>query len=530
MAQNKKKRRFQKRKFAAQNLPIPQRIVGGKKRAGKLAVLCFVFFISLFSGKIQAQTEFSTTFADDRLKQIRDDLQAKVEKREAASIAVGVVRDGKIIWKETFGWADRERNIKADSRTIYPLASLSKSITATGLWLLVEKGKLSADDPVEKHLKSAKLNYYQGNSGDLKIRHLLNMEGGIAHQFEYFYDHEKEETPSLKEQIRRYGFVAFPPGKIHFYSNFSLAIVDQIISDVSGKSFADFMKREIFKPLGMNRTFVERPSNLPVAAGYDSKGSPLPAYIFLPRGGAGMYSSLDDLLQYGLAHLNRKRLLKKETLAELRRTAQDAPNPYYASGWGILPVSDGGISLLSNGAIAGAAATLLVIPNENLAIVCLTNTTVGNEFTDNAAFRVAGALVEGYSESLENLIKKVEPSFAGKPFAADESLIGEWQGEIKTREGDFPIRISFKSGDRITVSLGEQKEETVKNARLENGLLVVQFKGAIRTAEALKAPHQISLKLLKIGTKLVGAATARSDAEKPKFFLPYYVELKAKDQ
>ena len=96
-------------------------------------------------------------------------------------------------------------------------------MTATGLWLLIEKRKLRAEDPVEKHLKSAKLNYFQGNSGDLKISHLLNMEGGIAHQFEYFYDDGKEEIPSLKEQIRRYGFVAFPPGRVHHYSNLSLA-------------------------------------------------------------------------------------------------------------------------------------------------------------------------------------------------------------------------------------------------------------------------------------------------------------------
>jgi len=523
-----KKRWIQKCEPGDKNLPIAKKIVGGKKAAGKPALLLFAL-ISLFSGFIRGQSDSSQIFVDDRLKQIRADLLAKVEKKEAASIAVGVVRDGKIIWKETFGWADREQNIKADSKTIYPLGSLSKSITATGLWLLVEKGKLSVEDSVEKHLKSAKLDYFQGNSGDLKIRHLLNMEGGIAHQLEYFYDGEKEEIPSLKEQIRRYGFVAFPPGKVHNYSNFSLGIVDQIISDVSGKSFADFMRREVFNPLGMNRTFVERPFNLPVAKGYDSKGNPAPAFVFQPRGGAGMYSTLDDLLEYGRGHLNLKKFLKKETLDALRRPAKDAPNPYYASGWGVLPTSDGRITLLSNGAIIGASTTLLIIPNENLVIVCLTNTTIGNDFTDSVAFKVAGTLLEGYSESFGKLVKEVEPLFADKPFTADESFIGEWVGEIKTHQGNFPISIIFKS-DEIVVSVARQKEETIKEAHLETGLLNFIFKGTIPTAEAMRVPHQIALKLMKTGNKLVGIATARSDIEKPKFFLPYYVELKAKNK
>ncbi len=149
----------------------------------------------------------SKTLYDDRLKKISADLQTKVEKGELASVNIGVIKDGKIIWKESFGLADKERNIKADSKTIYALASLSKSITATGLWVLVERGKLNINDAVEKHLKSVKLSYFQGKPSDLKIRHLLAMEGGIPHQFEYFYDVDKERRPSLAEQIRRYGLV-----------------------------------------------------------------------------------------------------------------------------------------------------------------------------------------------------------------------------------------------------------------------------------------------------------------------------------
>jgi CubicO group peptidase (beta-lactamase class C family) len=483
------------------------------KRIKILVLLCFF------------QSILSQTPNDEKLNKIRTDLQTKIEKKELASVAIGVIKNGRTVWKENLGWADRERHLKADSKTIYPLGSLSKSITATALWLLVEKGKLKIDDTVEKHLKSTKLNYFQGTPNDLKINHLLNMEGGIPHQFEYFYDQDKEQIPTLHEQIRRYGLVAFPPGKTHHYSNFSFGILEQIIADVSGHSFAGFMTEEVFKPLGMTGTFVQRPEKLIIANGYDSKGNPLLPGIFTPRGGAGMYSTLDDLLNYGLGHLNQKKLLQKETLEKIQRPQSEAPNPYYSSGWGVLPVSAGRVSLLANGAIAGAATTILIIPKESLIIVCLTNTTAGNDFSDGTAFNIAGALLDGYTESLGRFIEKVEPLFAGKAFVADDSYLGEWKGSIKTEQGDLQIKLNFKANSQISVFFNGHDEEIIMKPTLEKGLLKGKFKGAIPTTEAMKKPHQISLELMKEGDKMFGIATAQSNDSKPKFFLPFYIEL-----
>ena len=188
-----------------------------------------------------------------------------------------------------------------------------------------------------------------------------------------------------------------------------------------------------------------------------------------------------------------------------------------------MPTPDGRVSLLSNGAIAGAATTVLVIPNENLVIVCLTNTTVGNEFTDGIAFNVAGALLKGYSESLGKLIERVEPLFADKPFVADTSYLGDWEGQIKTGQGDFPIKLIFQPNGEILVSFNKGNEVAIDSLHLESGLLIAKFKGTVPTKEASRLRHQISLRLMKEGNKLFGIATAESD--QPKFYLPYYIEL-----
>ena len=155
----------------------------------------------------------------------------------------------------------------------------------------------------------------------------------------------------------------------------------------------------------------------------------------------------------------------------------------------------------------------------------MTNTTVGNQFTDGVAFNIAGALLEGYSESLGSFFEKVEPLFTEKPFVTDDSYLGDWAGNIKTENSDFPIKLTFKPNTEISVSFNNQLEQTIKKPKVESGLLIFTFNGSIPIQETKQKPHQISLELMKAGNKIFGIASAQSNAEKPKFFLPYYIEL-----
>lgn len=483
----------------------------------KLALaLCLVLSSSVWH---PAQTP-----TDRDLRQLRNELEAKIKKRELASLSIAVIHNGKTLWKESFGWADRERGIRATPQTIYSLASLSKSITASGFWLLAQRGKLSDGDAVVDRLKSASLTFRAGDPRDLKIRHLLNMEGGIPHQFDYFYDDERRSPPALTDQIARHGFIAFPPGTIHNYSNFSLAIVDQMIADVSGSAFPDFMRRNVFKPLRMNRTYTERP-RLQIARGYDGKGNPLPTGYFLPRGGAGMYSTLDDLIRYGRLHLGRAGLLNRETLERLQSPDSKAPNPYYSSGWGVLPTADGRTSLLSNGAIAGTATTLLLVPSENLEIVVLTNTTVGNDFTDATAFRIAGLLLDGYSDAMKELFAKVEPIFGDTPFNP-EGYEGRWIGSIKSGEKDIRVEFEVSPDGEIVVSLGKGRFEKLLRVHREQQAVVGDLAARLPISDLGQTPHSLNFRLIKSGRSLIGVVTAVSEDDRPRFYRPYFVELK----
>ena len=99
-----------------------------------------------------------------RFSAIEEEIRACVTKGEFPSLAIGVVQDGKIIWAETFGWADRERRVAATPQTAYGLASLGKSITATAVMTLVEQGKVGLDMTVGKIIQPDRLEIYEGSS------------------------------------------------------------------------------------------------------------------------------------------------------------------------------------------------------------------------------------------------------------------------------------------------------------------------------------------------------------------------------
>jgi len=89
--------------------------------------------------------------------QTAESIRRQIIDSGAPSLAVAVAKDGKIIWEQGFGWADRARRIPADEHTLYSLASISKPFTATALMTLVEAGKVNLDSPVNDYLGNAKL-------------------------------------------------------------------------------------------------------------------------------------------------------------------------------------------------------------------------------------------------------------------------------------------------------------------------------------------------------------------------------------
>jgi CubicO group peptidase (beta-lactamase class C family) len=135
----------------------------------------------------------STVVRDDRFSKVRELIIEEVTNQRVPSIVVAVAEDGKIVWEEAFGWADVENRVPATPSTIYRLGSVSKTITATGLMLLVEEGKVDLDEPAVDYLpEDVRPRAFEGEIREVTVRHLLNHRSGMPAYAESFFEDDTE--------------------------------------------------------------------------------------------------------------------------------------------------------------------------------------------------------------------------------------------------------------------------------------------------------------------------------------------------
>ena len=151
--------------------------------------------------------------AADKFDAVREFIRRQMVETSTPSIAVAVARDGKIIWEEGFGWADREQRIAGDEHTQYSMASISKPFTATGLMMLVQAGKIDLDRPVNDYLGDAKLRARVGDAAQATVRRVASHTSGLPLHYQFFYVDEPYRRPSMDETILRYGNLVTVPGE-----------------------------------------------------------------------------------------------------------------------------------------------------------------------------------------------------------------------------------------------------------------------------------------------------------------------------
>jgi CubicO group peptidase (beta-lactamase class C family) len=465
---------------------------------------------------------------DKRFNEVRTKITQMIDSGKIPSLAVAVAKDGKIIWLEAFGWADREKKLKATPETIYPLASLSKSMMATGLMVLVDRGLVKLDDPVEKYIAPAKLKVYEGKSSDLKVIHLLSMTGGIPHGSVCY--HEPHTPLPFTEFINRYIISVFPPGEVYEYSNYSMGVPQAIIANITGKSLKDFMSSEVFGPLGMKRSFVKYPPGVKnTAVKYYSDDTPAPHIYFGPLGGAGFYSSAYDLVKYGMYYLknplpDQKKIFRDEVIDKMHKVQyKHIPNAMMGLGWGCAEIDQSLNWIVSNGRIGGANSNISLVPSKNLAVVCLTNTS--KSITDQMAIEIIDVLIPGFAEKTNAFIEKYETEQKPKSYKPTPQFIGKWEGKIKTYKDEIPVTMSFQVDGDIHIQLNNLYSTLLNNAGVLNNDLRGDFMGKIPNEQGFSYHHQISVYLKMKVTKLYGYITSYFETEKGNFAIPSYIYL-----
>ncbi len=227
-----------------------------------------------------------------------------------------VTEHNKVIYKRGAGYSDRKKKIKNNEHTIFRVASVTKQFTAAAIMILQERGKLSVKDKLSKYFPD----YKYGNK--ITIEHLLKMRSGIPDYMNFYYNcalifpskkqalkNSSKENRKILEKSFMSDPLLFTPGATFKYSNSGYMLLGEIIEKVSGTTYEDFVKKEIFDKLGMTSSgFVEEldGSQKNVAKPYDyHKGS---LDVFKIKGAAfacgNMYSTAYDLSKWaaGLRH------------------------------------------------------------------------------------------------------------------------------------------------------------------------------------------------------------------------------------
>jgi len=228
-----------------------------------------------------------------------------VKTAHVPGAAWGVIIDGELAHSGAAGVRDVVSSTPVDADTVFRIASMTKSFTAMAILRLRDEGKLSLDDPVERHVPELKsLRYPTSDSPRITIRHLLTHSEGFPEDNPWGDQQLSETDESFTRMLR--GGIPFStaPGTAYEYSNYGFAILGRVVSAVSRQSYDDYVTKNILQPLGMTSTTLhaDRVPKGRLAIGYrweDERWKEEPA---LPHGSfgsmGGMLTTIRDLSRY----------------------------------------------------------------------------------------------------------------------------------------------------------------------------------------------------------------------------------------
>jgi len=327
--------------------------------------------------------------------------RALLVQENLPGLSVAVAVDGAVVWAEGFGYAAEDRT-PVTPITRFRLGALSKPMTAVAAALLHDQGRLDLDAPVQRYVPA-----YPQKQWTVTTRQLMGDVAGVHRGRGDNIDGDSMPTQhcaNLDEAVELFAGdqLRFEPGTQHRYSIFGWVLVSAVVERAAKEPFARFMQRQVFEPLGMDRTVVEEREGIDDATSYTPrailrtrlgiKEDGPPDYSCLAGAGAFL-STPTDLVRLGSAVL-KPGLLKAEAITSLQtptRLASGASTTY-ALGWTVGSVQLAGSPALMvshRGSPRGGTVSLLTFPDLGLTVAVAANTNVSG--VNPLALQVADA-------------------------------------------------------------------------------------------------------------------------------------------
>jgi CubicO group peptidase (beta-lactamase class C family) len=347
-------------------------------------VLILINLVIFFQLNLLAQNSESKPPLDLEVASANADelLEDCITIGEMAGVVAGFSQHGETLWKGSNGYANIESKEAANIDMVHRIASISKPMTAIAILQLFEQGKLDLDDPVSKHL-----DYFpKHKKAVITVRHLLNHASGMK-----AYKNSKEafpttNYPTLKEAIAVFQDrkLAFEPGTSYAYTTYGYVVLGAVIEKVSGKSYRNYMKENIWIPAGMpntdvevyGKTYANKASLYKLTEAWTIEADEQ-TNLSVKVPGGGLQSTVSDLLNFGQAILDYK-LIKASTFDIMVTSSglKKQGNPY-GLGWFIYGDENhrSGRIIGHSGSQSGTSTQLMIFLDRKAVQVIISNTS-----------------------------------------------------------------------------------------------------------------------------------------------------------
>ena len=337
---------------------------------------------------------------DEALERRVDQVFAAYDKPGSPGCALGVVREGNLIYKKGYGAASLELGVPLTPESVFYMGSVSKQFTAASLVLAAEQGLLSLDDDIRKYVPEI-----PSYGKPITLRQMLHHTSGFRDILSLLFlagrnSEDIHPTSELLDLLSRQKALNFTPGDEFLYSNTNYFLMSVVIRRATGKPLSEFAEENIFKPLGMAHTSF-----------YDDRTVVLPGRVaaYAPRpgggfrvdwstnfdmvGGGGLMSSVDDLQLWDRNFYDNK-LGKGTLLKEMQTQGVLNNNKQIAYALGLFISKYRGLPIVAHdGANFGYRTMLLRFPQQRFSVICLCNLGTSNPL--RLSYQVADVYLEG---------------------------------------------------------------------------------------------------------------------------------------
>jgi CubicO group peptidase (beta-lactamase class C family) len=323
------------------------------------------------------------------------DAAVKVEqaKLKAPAVSVAVMEKGKIVYAKAFGSSDLENGVAATSETRFRTASIAKTLTATAVLQLYERGALDLDAPIQTYCAA-----FPAKPWPVTARQLLGHLAGVRHYAKPGESSGTQHFFTVTESLKVFANdpLLFEPGTKYSYTTYGFSVLGCAIEGISKLTYGDYMRTRVFEPAGMTHTTLDdvyllvpgraRGYFLLDQAGFDQlppagKAMATVGAIYnaplhdtsMKMPGGGLVSTPSDLVTFASALFDGK-LLKPETMKLMwsSQKTTDGTLTEYGYGWGV--GSNPGRQIVSHGGNqAGASSTFIVDVTNHLALAIMSN-------------------------------------------------------------------------------------------------------------------------------------------------------------